>query len=76
MTSAIKQSAIQAGIAFLNFRRSIGALSVKRNDVQAVADFACGLQRIVLSKQELEAMALAVGGNYITSTGGNSKFVF
>ena len=76
MTSATKQIGEQAMKDLLLFRKSNGKKSVKRMETQSVAEAAVGWQTIVFDLTELKAIAQAVGGTYITGTGGNSKFVF
>jgi len=75
MTNGIKQSAIQSAIKWINFRKSLGVSSVKRTELQVAVEVACGLQIVVLDKEDLETIAQAVGGVYVTSTGGKSKIV-
>jgi hypothetical protein len=73
MTNSIKQSAIQSAVNWINFRKSLGVSSVKRVEIQVAVEVACGLQIVVLDKEDLEAIAQAVGGTYVTGTGGKSK---
>jgi hypothetical protein len=75
MTSSNKQSAVQSAINWINFRKSLGVSSVKRVEIQVAVEVACGLQIVVLDKEDLEAIAHAVGGTYITKTGGKSTIV-
>ena len=76
MTNNVKQSAIQSAIKWINFRKSLGVSSVKRVEIQVAVEVAGGLQIVVLDKDDLEAIAQAVGGTYITGTGVKSKFVY
>jgi|LakMenEpi03Aug12_release.lakeMendotaPanAssembly.Ray.scaffolds.fasta_scaffold2900692_1 hypothetical protein len=73
MTNSIKQSAIQSAVNWINFRKNLGVSSVKRVEIQVAVEVACGLEIVVLNKEDLEAIAQAVGGTYVTGTGGKSK---
>lgn len=74
MTS--NKTALTAIVEWVNFRKSLGASSVKRVELQVAADMSNNLELIVLDKETLEEVARLTGGTYITSTGGKSKIVF
>jgi acyl carrier protein len=75
MTSTNKQSAVQSAIDWINFRKSLGVSSVKRVEIQVAVEVAGGLQIVVLDKEDLETIAQAVGGTYVTKSGGKSKII-
>ena len=75
MTS--NKTALTAMVEFANSRKGRGFRSVKRMELQAVAEVSNNLEGIMfVDKETLEEIALQTGGTYITSTGGKSKITF
>ena len=75
MTS--NKTALTAMVEFALSRKTRGFGSVKRMELQAVAEMANNFEGIVfVDKETLEEVARLTGGTYITSTGGKSKIVF
>jgi len=74
MTS--NKTAITKMVEFVLSRKTKGFGSVKRMELQAVAEMANNFEGIVfVDKETLEEVARQVGGTYVTSTGGKSKII-
>ena len=76
----MKQIAIQAGINFCNFRKSLTNptfKSAKRTAIQAAAEAATGFKQIMFfTEEDMKQIAKTIGGTYQPAKGGESKIVF